>query len=168
MLRKSDLSSHVLDSVAIYYLRLSCSVRSVTNGPGKQRLWVIFHGEPCSSLYEGQHGEWWENWADSQQWKPKHFCTSQLPNLGQGPHLSREFQISFQPRMPVGLRSCTPADSKSRVDDGLVSPKKRPETATERGLLGELTYRESRSSWMDKTSATGIYVQQAFTCGNLA
>lgn len=160
---KSDLSSHVLDSVATYNLRLSCSVESVTNGSVKQCLWIVSYGEPCSGLFEGQHGEWWENWAESQQWKPKPFCSSQLPNLGQGPHLSREFQISFQPRIPVGLCSRTPGDSKPKVNDGLVSPKKRPGDRDRDRFIGE-TYVQGSPGIADWTSVCcWIYVQQAFT-----
>lgn len=60
-----------------------------------------------------------------------------------------------------------PARTKPRVGDGGVRSKKQPRDYNGNiGLLGEITYRESRSRQLGKASAAGIYLQQA-TC-NLA
>lgn len=65
------------------------------------------------------------------------------------------------------LCSCIPADCKPGMEGGPGKLKKRPgESKWNIDLLGELMYKESRSSWLDKASPVGTYTQQAFIYSN--
>ena len=69
----------------------------------------------------------------------------------------------------VHLCSHTAAQSKLRVGVGPVRPKKRPGNSSgDTGLLGKLINKESRSSQLDKASAAGICMQQAFIARQLS
>lgn len=68
------------------------------------------------------------------------------------------------------LCSHTPVDSKPKVDDGPLRRKKNPETAIKTQVYwgGGATYREPRSSQLDKAAGPTISMQQTFIVQQLS